>query len=104
MRALVLSALVLLAGCDPQGFADKVGRRTAESVVMPVVATYLPSGQAQSATLCIVENATAAEVQALARDVGTRAGTTTVSNVLTIAARPETIACMARAGVPPLPR
>lgn len=103
MRALALFALVALAACDPQDFADKVGRRTAETVVMPVVASYLPSGQAQSATLCIVENASAAEVQALARDVGTRAGTLTVQNVRTIAARPETIACMARAGVPPLP-
>ncbi|MCF8485729.1 MAG: hypothetical protein K9G71_10960 [Rhodobacteraceae bacterium] len=93
-------ALILLAGCSPQDMADQLGRRAAESVVMPVMATRMPSGRAQAATTCIVQNATAAEVQALARDVGVVAGTLTTSNIATIAARPETQACFAAAGVP----
>lgn len=93
-------SLILLAACSPQVMVDQVGRRAAESVVMPVMATSLPSGRAQAATTCIVQNATASEVQALARDVGVVAGTLTRSNIATIAARPETQACFAAAGVP----
>ena len=93
-------ALILLAACSPQDMADQVGRRAAESVVIPVMSTRMPSGLAQAATTCIVQNASAAEVQALARDVGVVAGSLTKSNIGTIAARPETQACFAAAGVP----
>jgi len=50
----------------------------------------------------VIDNATAAEVQALARDIAVEAGTLTVQTVATIAARPETVACLTAAGLPPL--
>ncbi len=102
-HALFLSLAVLaLAACDPAQMADKAGRRAAETVVRPVVGNYLSGAQADAATSCIVENASADDVKLLARDIGVEAGSATVANVLRIAAQPNTLACLARAGVPPL--
>ena len=91
--------LLALAACSPQTVADQLGRRAAETVVMPVIAQNLPSGPARVATVCVVENATAAEVQALARDVAVVAGTSTKATIRAIAARPEAQACFAAKGV-----
>lgn len=97
------SALVLLlAACSPTDVADKVGRRAAESVVLPVVAQYMPGPQAEGVTRCIIDNASAAEIQSLARDLAVQAGSTTVQTVMGIATRPETLACITKAGLPPL--
>lgn len=100
MRGAALALLTALAACSPTEVADKVGRRAAETVVLPVVSESMPSGPAATVTRCVVENATAAEVQALARDVGVTAGTTTRATILAIATRPETVACVRAAGGP----
>ena len=101
MRRAAL-ALLLLAACDPQEVADKAVRRAAESVVMPVVNVDMPAGPAQTATACILDAASLAEQQSLARDVGVEAGTLTLQTIRTIAARPAAQSCFAAAGVPPL--
>lgn len=97
-----LIALVVLAGCDPREVADKAVRRAAETVVMPVVNRDMPSGPAQVATACILDAATGAEIEALARDVGVEAGTLTVASIRSIALRPAAQGCFAASGVPPL--
>ncbi len=102
MRYVAPIFLLMLAACDPQQIADSVGRRAAASVVLPVVQNDMPTPVARKATDCIVSNASAAEVQALARDVGVVAGTLTKANIRTIALRPEAQACFAAAGVPPV--
>jgi hypothetical protein len=101
MRPMLMLALLplTLAACSPQDMADKVGRRTAETVVRPIVDDRLTGPQAAAATTCVVQNASAAEVQSLARDVGVFAGTSTEAVVWSIVARSETQACLARAGV-----
>ena len=98
----LLPVVMLLAACDPQQLADQVGRRAAASVVMPVVSADMPAGPAQAATTCIVQNASAAEVQALARDVAVVAGSSTKATIRAIALRPEAQACFAASGVPPV--
>lgn len=90
-NALMMLALVL-AACSPEDVADKVGRRTAETVVQPVVG----SG---AATQCVVNNADAGEVQALVRDVGTVAGSSTEALIRSIAARAPTQDCFRAAGI-----
>ncbi|WP_241250587.1 hypothetical protein [Paragemmobacter kunshanensis] len=101
MRAALMLALVplTLAACSPQDMADKIGRRTAETVVRPIVDNRLTGPQADAATRCVVQNASAAEVQSLARDVGVYAGTSTEAVVWAIVARSETQSCLAAAGV-----
>lgn len=89
----------LFAACSPQGVADSVGRKAASTVVLPVLQQDMPTPQAQKATDCVMRNASAAEVQALARDVAVVAGTLTEANIRAIALRPETQACFAANGV-----
>lgn len=101
MRLLPLIAATLaLAACDVSGTVDKAMRRTAETVVEPVVDDYLPPDLAHAATICIVDAASPEDLRLLVRDVAVEAGTSTVANVLDIAARPETQACLMRQGVP----
>lgn len=97
-----LTLILLLTACSPTDVADKVGRRAAESVVLPVVSQYMPGPQAQGVTRCVIDNASANEIQTLARDIAVQAGTSTVQTVMGIAARPETLACITKAGLPPL--
>lgn len=98
-RAGLLFMALALAACDPAQVADKVGRRAADTVVRPIVSDYVPAGQAEAATRCIVDNASAEEVKALAQDVGVGAGSRTVANVFRIAASPAAAGCLASAGI-----
>ncbi|MDB5664677.1 hypothetical protein [Cypionkella sp.] len=92
----------LVAACDPQVLADKAMRRTAESVVRPVMARELSGNVAEAATQCVLDAASPEETRALARDVGVEAGTLTVQNIRNLATRPTASDCFARSGVPPL--
>ncbi len=102
MRKWLIPSLMLLAACDPQQVADKALRRTAESVVMPVVSRDMPAGVAATATQCILNAADQGEINMLARDVGVEAGTQTIENIRIIAERPTAASCFAAGGVPPL--
>ena len=98
----IFLATFFLAACDPQQLTDKVARRAAESVVQPVVNINMPAGPAASATACILDAASPAEVQALARDVGVEAGSSTKARIRELALRPAAQNCFAANGVPPL--
>lgn len=100
--ALVLAAGLLLAACDPAEVADKALKRTVQTVVFPVVNVDMPAGPAQSATECILAEATPDELRLLARDVGVEAGSSTKATIRSIALRPGAAACFAAAGVPPV--
>lgn len=100
--AIALAGLTLLAACDPKQVTDNAGRRLARSVVLPVIQAEMPTPVAQKATDCIVQNADAAEVQALAKDIAVVAGSSTKATIRGIALRPEASGCFAANGVPPL--
>lgn len=100
--ALALVAVALVSACDPAEVADKALKRTARSVVFPVVNVDMPAGPAQSATDCILAEATPDEVRLLSRDVGVVAGSSTKAEIRAIALRPGAQACFAAAGVPPI--
>lgn len=102
MRWVILLAVLPLAACDPQVFADKTMKQVAEQVVLPVVNLDMPAGPAQSATNCILDAASPEEVRLLARDVGVEAGTSTKATIREIALRPAAQACYAANGVPPI--
>lgn len=102
MRVVFLLSALLLTACDPQELADKALRRTAGSVVQPVVARDMPAGVADLATACILDAASQEEINGLARDAGVEAGSRTKDSIRIIAQRPAAGACFARSGVPPL--
>lgn len=99
MRAGFPILCATLAACSPQDLADSVGRQAASTVVLPVMQQDMPTPQAQRATDCIIGNASAAEIQALARDVAVVAGTLTEANIRAIALRPGTQTCFASNGI-----
>ena len=94
--------LLFAAACSPQTMADNVTDRAARSVVVPVMQNYMPAPQAEAAADCVLSNASIEERRALARDMGVRAGTLTVQNVVTIVQRSGTGACMRARGIGPL--
>jgi hypothetical protein len=95
--------LTALAACSPQDVAADLSRRTAATVIYPVVNQSVPGPQAQAVTDCLTQAATQGQLEALMRDVGTRAGTDTVRNVQAIAATPAAQSCLAAQGLPPFP-
>ncbi|MGL4238009.1 hypothetical protein [Tabrizicola sp.] len=101
-RAVALIALVALTACDPAELVDSALKRTAYSVVFPVVNIDMPAGPAQAGTNCILDAASPDELRLLARDVGVEAGTSTKATIRTIALRPAAQSCFAANGVPPL--
>lgn len=101
-RATALMALVVLAACDPAELVDSALKRTAHSVVFPVVNIDMPAEPARLATKCILDAASEAELQLLARDVGVEAGTATKATIREIAVRPAAQSCFAANGVPPV--
>ncbi len=103
MRAgAALLVLLVLSACDPAEMADKAVRRTAESVVFPVVNIDMPADPAQAATNCILDAASPDELRLLARDVGVEAGTSTKATIRDIALRPAAQACFSAHAVPPI--
>lgn len=98
--SLAVLTLVTLAACSPRDMADQMGRRTAETVVRPIVANSMTEPQALGVTRCIVTNASPDEISLLLRDVAVVAGTSTVSTVAGILQRPETLACIRGSGLP----
>jgi HAMP domain-containing protein len=99
--ALVLAALAL-AACSPAEIATDVTRKAARTVVLPVVSATTPAPANELATDCILANATNAELNDLARDVGNRAGTLTEQNIRMILSKPATQACIAGKGLAPV--
>lgn len=96
---IALCAAAIASACTPQGLADDVTRRAAVSVVQPVAAQDMAAPLAVKATDCVTRHASPAELQALARDVGTVAGTLTEANIRAIAIRPATQNCLAANGI-----
>lgn len=100
--ALPLIAVLGLSACDPAELVDSALKRTAHSVVFPVVNIDMPAEPARKATNCILDAASPDELQLLARDVGVEAGTATKATIRSIAVRPAAQACYAANGVPPV--
>ncbi len=101
-RAVVLLFAFGLAACDPAELVSDALKRTAYSVVFPVVNIDMPAEPARLATNCILDAASQSELELLARDVGVEAGTQTRATIRDIAVRPAAQACYRANGVPPL--
>ena len=102
MRAAAILALAALGGCVA-ATPDDVARGAARAVVGPVLATQFPGVPLAPAANCIIDNASAAEIIALAGQAGPSGPTDAAARlVLDIAGRPATIQCLATDGLPVL--
>ncbi len=101
MKRLIWIGVLALGACaQVQTATDKAGRDAAKTIMPEALAVYFPQVPKQlftPFTNCIVDNANAAEVQALAADavVGVDAGT--ADTVRGILARAETQNCLRQA-------
>lgn len=91
-----------LAGCNPQETADQLIRETARQVIVPVLAQTMPAPLAEAGAECIISAATPEDLRSIAADIGNSAGTSTVANIATLAARPQALRCLAAAAIPNL--
>lgn len=97
----VAAAALLLAACTPAQ-QDTLARDAARQAVRPVLAERFPGMPLEPATDCVIDNASAQELLALAADAVTGPTAATVETVGGILARPETIQCLAEEGLPVL--
>ena len=93
-----LAALLALAACaEVQTAVDSTARRTAKGVVAETLATHLPAVPRELIspfTDCIIDNATAEEVQEFTKDVVVGVDDKTATIVRGILARPATVQCV----------
>ncbi|MFP7569874.1 hypothetical protein [Marivita sp. S2033] len=100
---LVLASVVLLSACSVQQ-QDQIAREAARSAITPVLVERFPGVPLEPTLNCVIYNASAVQIRALAVD--SVAGTTqsTVQIVTDIVSQPETLTCLAANGLPALLR
>ena len=105
-RAAALCAALALTACaETQEAADAVARKSAKAAVEETLVRRAPQIPAEKVTPfsdCIIDNAAAGEILALARDSVAGADEGTAELVLEIATRPDTLKCLAGIGLPAL--
>jgi len=101
MKRLVFFATLALAACS-SAQQDFLARDAAKQAVRPVLAERFPGIPLEPASDCIIDNATAQEIFALAADSVTGPTASTAEIVTRIVSRPETIQCLATEGLPVL--
>ncbi len=95
---IAATLLAALGACTTTGFgttamSDEAARAAARSVVTPIVTQQAPGPLGVAMSDCIINNASAAELLALARAATGGVSADTVTLTSQILARPETVAC-----------
>lgn len=80
--------------------AETTARDTAKTVITPIVQARFPGVPVGPATDCIIDNATLSEVFELAKAATLGVTPSTTDTVIAVAARPETVKCIAQASLP----
>jgi hypothetical protein len=93
----------LLAACTPQA-QDDIARQAARSAITPVLVERFPGVPLEPALDCVINNASAPQLRALAADAVLGATQSTVQIVTDIVSKPETLTCLAADGLPALLR
>ena len=98
MRAALIVGLLTLTACtELETAADRTGRQAATSAVTQVIAInfpQVPKPLIEVFTRCVIDNAQAIEVRALASASIVGVDDTTVAVVRDIIARPATQSCL----------
>lgn len=100
MRIALVSAL-FLAGCTVQQ-QDQIARDAARSAITPVLVERFPGVPLEPALDCVIDNASAVQIRALALDSVAGPTESTAQIVVDILSQPETLRCLAVDGLPVL--
>lgn len=104
MRRIPLLGLAgLIAACSPQQ-ADEIARNAARATITPVVTRQFPGVPVEPALDCIIDNASAVQIRALAAESVLGPTESSVQIVSDIVSQPETVTCLATRGLPALLR
>jgi len=101
MRPEPLVLLALLAGCNTP-IGTEVTRAAAKSVVDAEVQRRFPGAPVAPLTDCVIDNATADEIIAVAAGAATGPDARTSEIVGGVLQRPETVSCVVAEGLPTL--
>lgn len=101
MRPAILLAVLAVAACDT-AIGDEIARDQARKAVNPVLADKFPGIPLEPATNCVINNASSSEIFELAKAGVTGPDAQDAALVLEIAARGETLNCLASEGLPTL--
>ncbi|WP_417206449.1 hypothetical protein [Antarctobacter sp.] len=102
-HGLIAVALAVLAACSPQA-QDQIARNAARSALTPVVSEQFPGVPLQPTLDCLIDNANAQQIRALAADSVLGPTQSTFQIAMDIASKPETLRCLAVNGLPALLR
>ncbi len=90
-----LSACMGGAGLSPEALA----RSQAKSVVNSVVAQKLPGVNVAPVTDCVIDNASMSEIYTISKGAVVGVDAATVTTVMTIVKRPDTLNCITKNGL-----
>ena len=94
---VVIGGMILTA-CTPEA-QDDLARDAARATLAPILVDRFPGLPVEPALNCILNNADAAQINALAVDTLTGANAATVEIVSDIVSRPRTQTCLAAEGL-----
>ncbi|MDG1338697.1 MAG: succinate dehydrogenase [Paracoccaceae bacterium] len=95
MRGLAIIVAFALVGCDVANDAlDREVRQTADTVINGVITGRFPGVDPAPVTNCFIDNASRGEIVDIARAAVTGVDDSTVTMVLNIGKRPETLKCL----------
>jgi hypothetical protein len=83
---------------------DQIARDAARSAITPVLVERFPGVPLEPTLDCVIDNASAVQIRALAIDGVTGPTQSTVQIVTDIVSQPETLTCLAAEGLPALLR
>lgn len=92
-------AMLALGGCTAAQ-QDDIARQAARSAITPVVTERFPGVPLEPALDCIIDNASAPQIRALAADAVLGPTESTTEIVSDIVSKPETLTCLAVNGLP----
>ena len=91
---------LVLAACATQA-SDEIARAAARRAVDQVLVTRFPGVPVAPVTDCVIDNASASEIVAVAADSATGTPSATTVRVVTdVLARPETLTCLGTNALP----
>lgn len=101
--ALSLVMALAVAGCSVQQ-QDRIARDAARSAITPVLVEQFPGVPLEPTLDCVIDNASAVQIRALALDSLGGPTESTAQIVTDIVSKPETLTCLAAEGLPALLR
>ena len=98
---MFMGAVAAAASCTVQQ-QDQIARDAARSAITPVLVERFPGVPLEPALDCVIDNASAVQIRALALDSVAGPTESTAQIVIDILSQPETLRCLAVDGLPVL--